>query len=283
MLSAFLLFSGIFGCSGNNEYTVDDIVFIHAAYYAAESNPVYSFALRKEKACWLFSADCRVGNQKERYVSFSSFPIPSEEANEFLAIIRDEGEIKRLRKHRNPIRIFQIPDAPMRSFGMTFSDGTEVNKETAIGNKALDYLFTLADRHCEAAENVEVTAVFIRSSSMNYSSSYSFTLEKNGISWYLSFDAVIDGSGTHTEAEKQPVDECDAEEILRIVKQQQLVTMVRQYKKPPDDGIFALDETAYRISFDFADGSSICAPVYAGDELINAFRCLTKAKIRQQY
>ena len=171
----------------------------------------------------------------------------------------------------------------MRSFGMTFSDGTEVNKETAIGNKALDYLFTLADRHCEAAENIEVTAVFICSSSMNYSSSYSFTLEKNGISWYLSFDAVIDGSGTHTEAEKQPVDECDAEEILRIVKQQQLVTMVRQYKKPPDDGIFALDETAYRISFDFADGSSICAPVYAGDELINAFRCLTKAKIRQQY
>ena len=48
----------------------------------------------------------------------------------------------------------------MRSFGMTFSDGTEVNKETAISNKALDYLFTLADRHCEAAENVEVTAVF---------------------------------------------------------------------------------------------------------------------------
>lgn len=78
MLSAFLLFSGIFGCSGNNEYTVDDIVFIHAAYYATESNPVYSFALRKEKACWLFSADCRVGNQKERYASFSSFPIPSE-------------------------------------------------------------------------------------------------------------------------------------------------------------------------------------------------------------
>ena len=72
MLSAFLLFSGIFGCSGNNEYTVDDIVFIHAAYYATESNPVYSFALRKEKACWLFSADCRVGNQKERYASFDS-------------------------------------------------------------------------------------------------------------------------------------------------------------------------------------------------------------------
>lgn len=281
-MSVLLLISGLFGCSGKKKYTADDIVLIHTAYYGMEKNPVYSFALQKEEDNWFFSADCLVGNQKEHYTSFGCFPITAEDAEGLLQIICDDGEIERLCRHRNPIRFFHISDVPVRSFGMTFSDGNSVEKETMIGDRALDYLYTLADRHYKAAESVEVTAVSIHRNCMDYSSSYSFRLEKNENVWRFSFDAEIDRNGGHTEVEMQRIEEDAAEEILRIVKKQQLVTRVKQYEAPPDDDIFALDETTYRTSFEFADGSSIDAPIDTGAELIDAFYYLAKVKIHQR-
>ena len=92
---------------------------------------------------------------------------------------------------------------------------------------------------------------------------------------------MVDGSGTHTEVERQKINENDAEEILRIIKNRQLVTMVRQYEEPDDDGLIALDETTYRLSFDFSDGTSESAPIEAGEELISAFHALAAEKIHQ--
>lgn len=281
-MSILSLLLGLFGCGGNKKYTVDDIVLVHTGYYGMESNPVYSFAMRKEEDNWVFSASCRVGSNKDHYTSFSSFPITDEDAQGFLQIIREDGEIERLFKYRNPIRIFHISDAPARSFGMTFSDGNSVEKETRLGDRALNYLYALADRHYKSAESVEVTAVSIHRNCMDYSSSCSFCLEKNEGVWLFSFDAEIDRSGGHTEAENQRIEEDAAEEILRIVKERQLVTRVKQYEVPPDDDIFALDETTYWTSFEFADGSSIDAPIDAGAELIDAFYSLAKIKIHQR-
>ena len=282
IVSILSLLLGLFGCGGNKKYTIDDIVLVHTGYYGMESNPVYSFAMRKEEDNWVFSASCRVGSNKDHYTSFSSFPITDEDAQGFLQIIREDGEIERLFKYRNPIRIFHISDAPARSFGMTFSDGNSVEKETRLGDRALDYLYALADRHYKSAESVEVTAVSIHRNCMDYSSSCSFCLEKNESVWLFSFDAEIDRSGGHTEAENQRIEEDAAEEILRIVKERQLVTRVKQYEVPPDDDIFALDETTYWTSFEFADGSSIDAPIDAGAELIDAFYSLAKIKIHQR-
>ena len=281
-MSILSLLLGLFGCGGNKKYTIDDIVLVHTGYYGMESNPVYSFAMRKEEDNWVFSASCRVGSNKDHYTSFSSFPITDEDAQGFLQIIREDGEIERLFKYRNPIRIFHISDAPARSFGMTFSDGNSVEKETRLGDRALDYLYALADRHYKSAESVEVTAVSIHRNCMDYSSSCSFCLEKNEGVWLFSFDAELDRSGGHTEAENQRIEEDAAEEILRIVKERQLVTRVKQYEVPPDDDIFALDETTYWTSFEFADGSSIDAPIDAGAELIDAFYSLAKIKIHQR-
>lgn len=281
-MSILSLLLGLFGCGGNKKYTIDDIVLVHTGYYGMESNPVYSFAMRKEEDNWVFSASCRVGSNKDHYTSFSSFPITDEDAQGFLQIIREDGEIERLFKYRNPIRIFHISDAPARSFGMTFSDGNSVEKETRLGDRALDYLYALADRHYKSEESVEVTAVSIHRNCMDYSSSCSFCLEKNEGVWLFSFDAEIDRSGGHTEAENQRIEEDAAEEILRIVKERQLVTRVKQYEVPPDDDIFALDETTYWTSFEFADGSSIDAPIDAGAELIDAFYSLAKIKIHQR-
>ena len=282
IVSILSLLLGLFGCGGNKKYTIDDIVLVHTGYYGMESNPVYSFAMRKEEDNWVFSASCRVGSNKDHYTSFSSFPITDEDAQGFLQIIREDGEIERLFKYRNPIRIFHISDAPARSFGMTFSDGNSIEKKTKPGDRALDYLYALADRHYKSAESVEVTAVSIHRNCMDYSSSCSFCLEKNEGVWLFSFDAEIDRSGGHTEAENQWIEEDAAEEILRIVKERQLVTRVKQYEVPPDDDIFALDETTYWTSFEFADGSSIDAPIDAGAELIDAFYSLAKIKIHQR-
>lgn len=149
---ALLSFSGLFGCSGNKKYTADDIVLINTVYYGSERNPVYSFALKKDEDCWLFSADCLVGDLKEHYTSFSAFPITAEDAKDFFRIICEDREIEKLYKHRNPIRFFHMSDTPSRSSAMTFSDGYTMEKETAIGNRALNYLYALADRCYKVAE-----------------------------------------------------------------------------------------------------------------------------------
>ena len=149
---AFLPIFGLFGCGGSEKYTADDLVLIHTVYHGTERNPVYCFALKKDENGWLFSADCLVGEEKEHYTSFESFPIPAEDAAELLQIVSEEGEIERLYKHRNPIRFFHISDAPTRSLGMTFSDGSTIEKEAILGDRALNYLYVLADRYYKAAE-----------------------------------------------------------------------------------------------------------------------------------
>ena len=149
---ALLPVFGLFGCCGRKKYTAGDIVLINTAYYGSGRNPVYSFALKKKEGCWFFSADCPVENQKEHYTSFASIPITSEDAEDFLRIICEDGEIERLYKHRNPIRLFHISDAPARSSGITFSDGNTIEKETPLGDRVLNYFHLLADRYYEAAE-----------------------------------------------------------------------------------------------------------------------------------
>lgn len=273
------ILSLLFGCSGNKKYDTDDIVGTSTSYYGTERDPVYSFSLQKQDENWLLSASC-YAQSKEGYTSFDSFPIPAEDAEGFLDIIREEDELSRLSKYR-PLNILHAADAPAHSTVLTFSDGNSIEKETAFCDKALRYLYSLAEKHYDTAENVEITSVFVSCSSMDHSSSYSYTLEKNDNTWYLSFDAVVDGSGTHTEVERQKINENDAEGILRIIKNRQLVTTVRQYEKPDDDGLIALDETTYRLSFDFSDGTSESAPIEAGEELISAFHALAAEKIHQ--
>ena len=88
--------------------------------------------------------------------------------------------------------------------------------------------------------------------------------------------AVIDDSGIHTEAQDQQIEEEDAEEILRIVKEQQLITRVKEYEELLDEEVYDLDEIIYQISFAFADGSTIDAPIDAGNEPVHGFYQLAK-------
>ena len=152
VMLALLPVFGLFGCGGSKKHTADELLMLNTVYYGTARDPVYAFALKKEENGWLFSADCLVGEQKEHYASFESFPVPAEDAAGFLQIISEDGEIKKLYRHRNPIRFFHISDVPACSLGMTFSDGSTMEKEAILGDRAIDYLYVLADRYYKAAE-----------------------------------------------------------------------------------------------------------------------------------
>lgn len=144
---AFLPIFGLLGCGESEKFTADDLVLIHTVYYGTERNPVYCSALKKEENGWLFSADCLVGEQKEHYASFESFPVPAEDAAGFLQIISEDGEIKKLYKHRNPIRFFHISDVPARSLGMTFCDGSTIKDNSLNINERRDlFLYNTVTR-----------------------------------------------------------------------------------------------------------------------------------------
>ena len=130
---------------------------LNTVYYGTARDPVYAFALKKEENGWLFSADCLVGEQKEHYTSFAAFPVPAEDAAELLRIIGEDGEIERLKKHRNPIHFFHSSDAPARMSQMTFSDGSAMEKDAELGDRALGYLYVLADRYYKEAESAAET------------------------------------------------------------------------------------------------------------------------------
>lgn len=279
------MLSGLIGCALIDKYTsdkIDDIVSFSATSQSSMSRrPTYAFALRKEDGEWFFSATCHVDNPQSHYTSFNSFPIPVEDAEGLLKIIDEEQELKRLRKYREPLltRLFasSLLDGGWDYTRVAFTDLEPLERETLPCDKVRDYLRDLAEKHCQAAESVEIVAVSINRSCMDHSSSYSFTLEKDGGHWFFSFDAAIHRSGAHTEAEGLRIEDDAAEEILRIAKEQQLVNKVKQYEQPPDDGIVLLDETTYQTSFRFMDGSSIYAPIDAGDELAGAFYSLAQA------
>lgn len=154
---ALLPVFGLFGCGGSKKHIADELLMLNTVYYGTARDPVYAFALKKEENGWLFSADCLVGEQKEHYTSFTAFPVTAEDAAGFLQIISEGSEIERLYKHRNPIRFFHISDVPTRSLGMTFSDGSAMEKDAELGDRALAYLYVLADRYYKEAESAAET------------------------------------------------------------------------------------------------------------------------------
>ena len=132
-VSACALFSGLFGGAPAANH---EIVSFHTASSGMTRAPTYSFALQKRSEVWLFSASCFVSGQQAHYTSFSLFPIPAEEAEAFLALLRSEGEISRLRRRCRLNRFMHASDAPMHSTGITFRNGKCIEKAAAIGERA---------------------------------------------------------------------------------------------------------------------------------------------------
>ncbi len=275
-----LLFSGLFGCGGTGK--THEIVSFYTSSYGMARKPEYAFALYRQDGAWYFSASCHVNSPYSHDTSFGSFPLPAKDAAGFLAVLREEGEIDRLQNYRTPLltrllaSVFPISDGSTRYSGMTFADGSSLERNTRVSARVLDSLYDLAEKHCREAESVEIQAVSIRRDSPAPDGSYFFTLETDGYDWFLSFGAILDGAGGYTQAEELMIGTHDADKILRIIREGQLVTKVKQYEALADEGTTALEETICQISFRFADGSSICAPLDAGTEMVDAFYSLAE-------
>lgn len=279
LMSIFSLLAGLLGCGGagqNASEKISQIVSVSTSYHGMSRSPTYAFALYQEDGNWFFSATYSAS-------SFSSFPIPAEDAEGLLEILRETDEIKRLTTYREPFlaRLFgiQVTDAPMRYSGIVFAGSESLERETSLCAKALDYLYDLAEKHRKEAEKLEIVGISVCRESPDPLSSCSFTLKTDGFDWFLSFSAVPDSSGNPTKVENLQIETHDADEILRLVKEQQLIKKVKQYEKSTDDETTAFDETICQTSFQFMDGSSICAPIDAGTELIDAFCSLAQANI----
>ena len=220
-----LLFSGLFGCGGTGKS--EEVVSFYTSSYGMARKPEYAFSLYRRDDAWYFSASCHVNSPYSHDTSFGSFPLPAKDAAGFLAVLRKEGEIDRLRNYRTPLltrllaSIFPISDGSTRYSGMTFADGSSLERNTRVSARVLDSLYDL---------------------------------ETDGYDWFLSFGAVLDGTGGYTQGEKWRLEIHDEEEILRIIRQEQLVARVKQYKKSVNERETACAEATYQISFRFRSG-----------------------------
>lgn len=284
VISMFLfpLLSGLFACGSSHPYTneANDIISFSTSSQGMSRTPNYVFSLQKKEGEWFFSAACYAADHR---TSFTAFPISAQDAEGFLEILREEGEIRRLRKYREPLLTLlfksQIRDGKTYYSAMTFGDASKLEKDTRICARALDYLYALAEKHCQAAESVEIRVISVRTESPDPSHCCSFTLERNEYECLLSFSAPLDDGDSHRQAEKREIGMEDEEEILRIVREEQLVEKVKQYDSAAKDGTAASEETACQICFQFADGSSACAPIDAESELMAAFYSLAQGNV----
>ena len=288
IVSIFSLLAGLLGCGGSGQGTsseVQQIVSFSATSQSSMSiTPTYAFALRKKDGEWFFSADCYVDSPQSHYTSFNSFPIPAEDAEGLLKIIDEEQELKRLRKYREPLltRLFgsSLLDGGWDYTRVAFTDLEPLERETLPCDKVRDYLRDLAEKHCQAAESVEIVAVSVSRESPDPSIACSFTLKKELYRYgdSLSFSAVLDPADGLEEEEELVIGTKDTEAVIHIIKEQQLIEKVKQYEPPAEgDGTADPDETVCQLSFQFADGSQISAPIDPGAKLIDLFYSIAAA------
>ena len=147
-------------------------------------------------------------------------------------------------------------------------------------DKVRDYLRDLAEKHCQAAESVEIVAVSVSRESPDPSIACSFTLKKELYRYgdSLSFSAVLDPADGLEEEEELVIGTKDTEAVIHIIKEQQLIEKVKQYEPPAEgDGTADPDETVCQLSFQFADGSQISAPIDPGAKLMALFYSIAAA------
>ena len=116
----------------------------------------------------------------------------------------------------------------------------------------------------------DIRSVSISCGHMDYSHSYAFSLRKAESGWLLDADYAADTEHPHTEYEACPVAEEDVRELLHIVREQEVIEKLRQYKKPMCK-VQVLDETTYYSSVLFADGAQMAAGTCVSGDLESCF------------
>ena len=133
---------------------------------------------------------------------------------------------------------------------------------------ALGCLFGCSKAPTYTAEDIR--SVSVSCGHMDYSHSYSFYLRKSETGWLLDADYAVDTEQLRTEYEARPVTEEDAQELLTVVQEQDVIGKLRRYRKPKIK-VQVADETTYYTSILFADGEQLAAATHISDDLVTCF------------
>ena len=120
----------------------------------------------------------------------------------------------------------------------------------------------------------DVCIISFSSSAMSYTDSYAYSLEKANNEWLFDANYSYDIENPRVEFEGKKVSSQDAEAILDIVKEQDLISQAQKYK-PPKINAFLLDGGGYYLYFRMNDGTEINAEIY-NDDLAAALRTLAE-------
>lgn len=121
---------------------------------------------------------------------------------------------------------------------------------------------------CYDASNIQ--SVSISCGHMDYCHSYSFYLRKYENIWMLDADYSIDTDEERIIFENYIVLEKDAQNIITIIKKQNVIVKLQNIKKPLFN-IHIADETIYYTSIAFNDGNNISATMFTNDDLVRCF------------
>ena len=118
----------------------------------------------------------------------------------------------------------------------------------------------------------DVSIISFSCSSMNFSDSYVFSLEKADDEWLFDAGYSYDYENPRVEFENKKVSAQDAAAILDVVDEQSLILQAQKYK-PPRIKAFVLDGGGYYLYFRMNDGTEIRAEIY-NDDLKKALHTL---------
>ena len=130
---------------------------------------------------------------------------------------------------------------------------------------------------CAAKKKYTVADVGVISfscSSMSYTDSYAYSLNKEKEEWFFDASYSYDFESPRVEFEDRKVSTQDVAAILGVVKEQDLILQAQKYK-PPRIKAFVLDGGGYYLYFKMNDGTEIKAEIYNGD-LAKALRTLAE-------
>lgn len=118
------------------------------------------------------------------------------------------------------------------------------------------------------ADDIRVVSVSCSHMDFCFGYSFSLTLSENGA--LLSAECFTDWESERVEIEDIPISKEDADSLIDIIRDGDLISKLKAYKKPKR--IFqAQDETVYNSYIEFSDGEHISASMLASSELTECF------------
>lgn len=116
----------------------------------------------------------------------------------------------------------------------------------------------------------DIRSVSVSCGHMDYSHSYSFYLRKSENNWLLDAEYAADAEQPRIEYEERTVAEKDANELLSVVQEQDVIGKLQRYKKPRLN-VQVADETSYYTAILLADGEQLGAATNVSDDLVTGF------------